>query len=131
MDANWQPTVRQLRQFGVAAAVLCVGFAYWLDASTLTRALGFAAVVLASAALLAPHRLRVPFVLLTALTAPIGWVVSHLILGFIYFGVVTPVGLVLRVFGRRSMELAPDPSADSYWEPRRQETGAKNYLRQS
>lgn len=42
-------------------------------------------------------------------------VVSPLILGFLFYLVVLPVGLLLRLFGKRVVERGFDRSARSYW----------------
>jgi len=123
-----------LRQFGFAAAILAGAAGFWFGGvSTSPTTIGwllFAALLGLSAAL-APQRLRVPFVLLSAITAPIGWVVSHLILGLIYFAVVTPIGLALRLTGRSSMETDIDRAAESYWQRRPPPPKVEDYLRQS
>jgi hypothetical protein len=45
-------------------------------------------------------------------------VVSPVVLGVIYFGVFTPVGLVMRAFGRDAMCRRFEPTRPSYWVPR-------------
>ena len=42
-------------------------------------------------------------------------VVSPLVLGLIFFGVFTPVGLVMRAFGRDVLCRRFEPQAKSYW----------------
>lgn len=61
---------------------------------------------------------------------PIGWTVSHLILAVVYFGVLLPVGLAMRLAGHDPMQRRFDPRAESYWLPHRQETDPKRYFRQ-
>ena len=45
-------------------------------------------------------------------------VVSPLVMGLIFFGVFTPVGIVMRLFGRDAMNRAWDPAARTYWTER-------------
>ncbi|MBT6272654.1 MAG: hypothetical protein HOI95_00790 [Chromatiales bacterium] len=40
---------------------------------------------------------------------------NPLILGLVYFGVFTPFGVVMRLFGWDSMRREWQPEADSYW----------------
>jgi len=61
---------------------------------------------------------------------PIGWTVSHLLLALIYFFVVTPIGLVMRVFGYDPLHRRLDRSAKTYWRPRARQTDPKRYFRQ-
>jgi hypothetical protein len=64
-------------------------------------------------------------------TYPIGWIVSHLLLGAIYYLVFTPVGLLLRLFGKDPMTRTLEPAAASYWvEHRPCDSKADRYFHQ-
>ena len=45
-------------------------------------------------------------------------VVSPLVMGVIFFGVFTPVALVMRMIGRDAMARAFEPAAPTYWKRR-------------
>ena len=45
-------------------------------------------------------------------------VVSPVVMGVIFFGVFTPVGMVMRAFGRDAMKRRYEPQRPSYWERR-------------
>ena len=45
-------------------------------------------------------------------------IVSPLVLGLMFFGVFTPVGLLMRLFGRDAMKRQFDRDARTYWENR-------------
>jgi hypothetical protein len=45
-------------------------------------------------------------------------IVSPVVLGAIFYVVLTPVGAVQRLFGRDTMRRKPDAQAQSYWIPR-------------
>jgi hypothetical protein len=61
---------------------------------------------------------------------PIGLVIAHVLLGVVYFGWITPVGLLMRLFGRDPMHRRLDRSAASYWVRRRPASSASQYFRQ-
>ena len=61
---------------------------------------------------------------------PIGWTVSHLILGLVFYLVFTPIGLALRMSGTDPMSRGFDRSASTYWLPHRQQGDAGRYFRQ-
>ena len=42
-------------------------------------------------------------------------IVSPVALGILFFGVVTPTGLLMRLFGKDPLHLRPDKNAASYW----------------
>lgn len=64
-----------------------------------------------------------------ALFEPLGKLVSKLLLGAVYFGVVTPIGLLVRALGRDP--LSTRARSDSYWWPHRPGGNPARYLRQS
>lgn len=55
----------------------------------------------------------------------LGWVMTRMILSVLFYLVVTPIGLLARLFGKGRLNLAFDKSAESYWRSKdntRQET---------
>jgi len=64
-------------------------------------------------------------------TYPIGWVMSHVLLAIIYFGILTPIGLVMRVFGYDPLTRRRDSRRPSYWTEReRKAADPSRYFRQ-
>lgn len=45
-------------------------------------------------------------------------IVSPIVLGFLFFVVVMPIGLLMRLLGRDLLRLKTDPEAETYWIPR-------------
>ena len=43
------------------------------------------------------------------------WLTTRLILALTYYLVITPIGLLLRLFGKDALQRKIDPGADSYW----------------
>ncbi len=48
----------------------------------------------------------------------LGRVVTPVVMGGLYFLTVTPVGLLMRLFGKKPLPLSFDPQAPTYWIPR-------------
>jgi hypothetical protein len=42
-------------------------------------------------------------------------IVSPVVLGLMFFAVFTPLGMLMRIFGKRPLHLNLDKTADSYW----------------
>jgi len=61
-----------------------------------------------------PAALRLPYRGWMALGHALGWVNSRVILGIVFFVLVTPLGIIKRLFGKDSMSRKPDPEAASY-----------------
>lgn len=66
---------------------------------------------------------------MSAATA-IGWTVSHLLLCGAYYGVITPIGLVMRAGGRDALRRKFDRQAKSYWIEHRHVEDVERYFRQ-
>ena len=50
------------------------------------------------------------------LTVPLGWVMTRAILSILFFLVITPIGLVMRIFGNNPLDLKFNrESTNSYW----------------
>jgi hypothetical protein len=140
---NLKPTPRELRQFGfiaLAAFGLLGALLYW-QVLPLARHLGGAAgtvawvlwvVGLASAALslVAPRANWPLYAGLMVIAYPIGWVLSHVILGLVFFGLITPLGLIFRLMGRDALHLRSNPRTGSYWVPARRTESLESYFRQ-
>lgn len=111
---------------GVLGAVFLIVSASWTAALTVWG-IGLAMTLLAAVF----ARLRPLWYFgLTALTFPIGWVVFHVLLLVMYFLVITPFGLLLRLFGRDSLDLRRVESGASCWKPRPPATPTARYFRQ-
>lgn len=65
-----------------------------------------------------------------ALTFPIGWTVSHLVLAASYYLVLAPIGLVLRLLGHDPLSRRRDPRRTTYWVEHQPGTDLSRYFRQ-
>ena len=132
IDLN--PSSRQLNVFAaiwlvffaIVGAVLLIGGSTVLVA-TLTWAV---AVVVPTVGWIVPGFMRFIYIGMAYAAFPIGFVVSHLIMMVVYYLVVTPIGLVMRLFGYDPMNRHFDESADTYWCPREQDNSLNTYFRQ-
>jgi len=109
------------RSFGLVFAGVFLVVACWpLFYRDLPRwwALGIA-VVFAIIAIWKPALLAVLNRLWTKLGVLLGKVVSPIALGILFYGVITPIGAVMRLTGKDPLRLKFDSGADSYWIPRK------------
>ena len=103
IEINKNPSSRTLRQFSLAAGAFAAVVGYM----TLSRSGSLTTAVIvwtmgASVAILGvvrPGSVRWIYLCTSYLTAPIGMVVSLVVLGIVYFLVVTPTGVVMRLLG--------------------------------
>jgi hypothetical protein len=64
------------------------------------------------------------------LSLALGWIMSRLLLTVVFFLVITPIGLLQRLFEKRSIETALEPGATSYWQLRAGSCAASEYEKQ-
>ena len=135
ISIQWHPEKRQLRQFaGIWFPAFCALLGWIIGAKTghwTPVQVGWAICgVQALLGLLHPPAIRPMFVGLILLTYPIGWVVSHLLLGAIFYLLFLPIGLVLRWTGHDPLQLKP-PLGKTLWKTPVGKTDAASYLRQN
>lgn len=132
-EADFRPSDRKLRQFAALALLVFGTLAAW---QLFGRGRPIAAALLAATALglgplglVWPRALRPVFVGCMILTLPLGWLVSHAVLGLVYFGLITPLALVFRLTGRDVLHLRR-PRLESYWQSKTQPADVRRYFRQ-
>ena len=109
-----------LRRFGVTVggAFLLLGAGLvWRQHSAGWLLLVFCALLLL-AALGAPAVLKSFHRLWMTLALALGWVMTSVILTVVFYFVVTPIGLLQRLFAKPAMDLSFRSGAQSYWETR-------------
>lgn len=133
-DIDLKPTHRKLRQFAALWLVIVGTLAIWNGSfgqrPMIGAALGAAAVTFGVLGLAWPLAVRWLFVGMTILALPIGWVVSHLLLALVYYGIFTPLALLFRLIGRDALHLRGQRDAATYWQPRPATADVCRYFRQ-
>jgi hypothetical protein len=135
IEINRNPSPSQLRQFSLLwfpAFWAMVGMILWrrFDLFPVAVVLWSAAGVLGILGGIRPPLMRRVYVGMSLATYPIGWVVSHLVLGIVYYLVITPIGLAMRLIGRDPMQRRFDRSAPTYWIARDPEPAKERYFKQ-
>ena len=112
------------RSLGILFALVFLGVALlpWLNGEPpriipMVAGLSFLVVSLVRPSLLKPLN-----VLWFKIGMLLGLVVSPIVMAIVFFVVVTPTGLMLRLMGKDALRLRRDRSIDSYWIIRNHET---------
>jgi len=131
-DLRRAPRGKDLLVFGLGLPLIVgsIGYAVYAKASMPLLAFGIwgiGALVWVGFALAPPLRLPIYRVWMHVVF-PIGWTVTHVIMALLFFAVITPAGLLLRLFGRDPLSRRIDPNAQSYWTERRQPSPVERYF---
>jgi hypothetical protein len=134
IEINWKPSPKEVRQFAGLWLVIIgsMGAWSWYQTGSIDTARWFwlAAVSVGGLGLLVPAAVRPLYVGWIVLAFPIGWTVSHVLLGAIYYLILTPVGLILRLVGHDPMNRTLEPDAETYWVEHRTGEDPSRYFKQ-
>jgi hypothetical protein len=100
---------------GTAFLVLAA-VAFWRQRVVLWNALALVGALLWVAGLAIPGKLGPLQAAWMAMAHAISRVTMPIFLGIVYFGIITPIGLVMRMIGRNPIR--HEPQQGSYWFPR-------------
>jgi len=135
MFINRHPKDSDLRVFAVLQALFLTGMSWYLthryggpDAIPWGVASVFSVVGVFG--LVQPRRLRWYYLGWMTVVAPIGWVVSRVMLGVVFFGIICPISSWLRLSGKIPLDRKWDPNAKTYWRERQEPTNKASYFRQ-
>ena len=108
---------KQIRKFGLIAFIffgsLCA-LGIWREKSIPTYLFGVLAI-LGLGFILLPYQLKPVFIGWLKIAHFIGRVVTTFILTLAYYLVITPSGLIKRVFGGTPLPVKPDRNSSTYW----------------
>ena len=117
---NWHPSNPDLRKFGLTLIIgfaLIGGLVYWLGNSAVAFWMWKISVAIGLLALLLPP-LSLPFYWAwMGIAFVMGTIISFFIVALIYYVIITPVGLIMKIIGRDALKLKKSSfQNDTYWE---------------
>ena len=110
-------TKKTLRQFGLMVGVIFLLIGLWPFVWRQEAVRIWVAVpgaLLAAAGLVMPGVLKYVYQGWMWVGHVMGWVNTRIILGILFYGLVTPMGLVMKLTGRDPMRRAFEPDAQTY-----------------
>lgn len=113
----------ELRKFGLtvgAVLLLIAAFLFWKERASFVyfAVTGGALMVLGT---VTPILLKPIYIAWMTFAVVMGFVMTRVILTILYFGMFTPIALVLKILGKDLLEEKWDKNAASYWVKRKPE----------
>jgi hypothetical protein len=134
LDKGRAPSASELRYFGfiLAAfgAVLAAIVFYASGSVTAAHVIWIVGAVLGLVYYAVPPLKHPLYEVWMRLLYPIGWLISHVLVGAVYYLVLTPIGLVMRLFGRDVLARRRAERASSYWRPLGEPDSPQRYFQQ-
>ena len=112
-----QDDKKQLRHFGLIVGGIFAAIGLWpvVFRAEAPRLWALAlAVALVVPAMVLPRSLTYVHRVWMAAGEALGWINTRIILSVIFYGIVTPMGIVMRRFGRDPMQRRFEPAAATY-----------------
>lgn len=131
IEANWKPADSHIRQFSLICffALIALGYLWEVKRNTFVL-LGGIGLLLIILGWTLPRLLKPIFIGLIFVTLPIGMVIGEMVMGLIYFGIFTPMGLCFKCMKRDALKRKLDPNCESYWDEKRSPSDVSQYYRQ-
>ena len=135
VNVNWNPGRKDLNGFRLMSLIatgLIAGFLYVVKhvdprwCMVIVSVGGFIAL----SGFISLRLTRYIYIVLIAVTLPIGLTVSFLLMAVFYFGLITPLGCIFRLIGRDALCRRFDRQTKSYWIPHEQATKTQRYFQQ-
>ncbi|MCP9469251.1 MAG: SxtJ family membrane protein [Nitrospira sp.] len=117
---NAKTETKQLRSFGLLVGGIFVAIGAWPVVSgqpVRGWALGLGGLLMGLGAL-TPRSLALPYKGWMAIGHVLGWVNTRIILGIVFYGLLTPLGLIRRALGHDPLRIAFEPQQDTYRVPK-------------
>jgi len=108
---------KDVRKFGLLFSVVALaitGFTYFHQSAVWPVFLGLAAFFLTTG-LFAVPLLRPVYRVWMTFAFILGWINTRIILGIAFFLVLTPIGLLMRLFGKNPIDVRLERERESYW----------------
>ncbi len=130
LGVDLHPSPKKLKQFALSCAILFAVLGTFEIGDIHPLALFGSAGACLAFGLWAPTFFRPLFVLISCFTWPIGLVVSFLVTTVFYFGLLTPLGVVRRIFGNDRLRRKPSGYDTTFWITQRRARKMESYFRQ-
>lgn len=110
---------KSLRKFGYTVGSVFILITAWLVfknyAEFLQYILASIAIFLIVFALLSPMLLQKIYRVWMTIAFTMGWFVSRVLLGILFYAVITPIGIIARISGKDFLNLKKQKNQQSYW----------------
>lgn len=143
VQINFKPDERTLRQFGFIALfgfglLGLLAYKEWLifavGLGALREPIAYALFGLGALSLVFslvyPKANGPIYVGLSVIAFPIGFVLSYVLMGVLFFLIIAPIALLLRALGKDPMHRKYDRAAASYWQKVEDRRDQESYFRQ-
>tara|TARA_Y100001970_G_C13854452_1_gene660972 strand:- start:216 stop:629 length:414 start_codon:yes stop_codon:yes gene_type:complete len=117
---NIKSSKKELKSFGITFGIillLIAGFLFLKEKESFQLFI-YIATTFIGFGLIFPITLKPIYLIWMTFAVILGWTMTRVILSFLFYGVISPIGLIMRIFGKDFLELKKNAIQDSYWNKR-------------
>lgn len=119
-ETTKDPTKKQLRQFGLMVGIILILIgSYWMFYRDIFETARVVLLVIGGflflSGLIAPTKLKPTYAVWMKLAHVLAYVNTRIIISLIFFLVISPIGLVMRLFRGDILHEKFQPNTSSYW----------------
>jgi hypothetical protein len=106
-----------LRKFGITFGLILLiiaGFLFWKENESFQIILTIG-VVLCVLGITLTVVLKPIYLMWMIFATVLGWIMTRVILSVLFYAILTPIGLILRLFGKQFLELKWNKTDITYW----------------
>ncbi|MEO0454640.1 MAG: hypothetical protein AAFY98_10955 [Verrucomicrobiota bacterium] len=135
LNIQWKPDQSTLRQFSLIClpgfGIISLICYFKFEITTLAIFFGILALALPVIGMVFPRSIRIVYVFLQIVAFPVGWVISHIVMALIYYGIFSLIGLFFRTSKRDLLGIRQHDQRHSYWKKKEQQKDVRSYYRMS
>ena len=114
---NIKSRKNDFRNFGITVGMILImisGFLFWKEKESfqIFLTIGF---ILCGLGIVFPILLKPVYWIWMIFATILGWFMTRLILSMLFYGVISPIGIILRLFKKQFIELKWDRKNVTYW----------------
>ena len=109
-----------LRKFGITVGLILMivsGFLFWKEKESFQILITSGAILLILGVTI-PVILKYIYWVWMIFATIIGWIMTRVILSLMFYAIITPIGFILRLFGKQFIELSWNKTESTYWKYR-------------
>lgn len=109
---------KQIRTFGLALAALLTAIGAWKlykGQGASSSVLLIAGFISAASAIFFQPLIKPVYAVMMKLSHTLGWINTRILLGLIFYLMITPTGLVIKLFGKDLLDRSIEPDKSDYW----------------
>ena len=111
---------KNLRSFGFTIGIilfLVAGFLFYKEKESFQTLLYIAGAFIGFG-LIIPIILKPIYIVWMVFAVILGWFMTRVILSLLFYTILSPIGLIMRIFGKDFLDIKKEAFDDSYWNKR-------------